>query len=974
MSFRPTEWPSEHLHPATPAGGNSSAPAEGGRYLDSKTASAPARHGGLTPEGRPRDRHAASAHAEGCRHAPMRSASTLLTVTALIVPTLVAPAVAQQVKFEKYKLPNDMTVILHEDHALPTACVNLWYYVGSKDEADRRSGFAHLFEHLMFMGTRRVPNGQFDVVMEKGGGFNNASTSEDRTNYFSFGPANLLPTLLWLDADRLEDLGKEMNLEKLNLQRDVVRNERRQTSEMQPYGKADLLVPELMYPKEHPYGHTVIGSHEDLEAATVDDVKNFFATYYVPCNATLVVAGDFKSDEIKPLVNKLFGTLPRGNDPVHKSAAPVTLKEVKRITCIDQVQFARTTLVYHSPARFKDGDAEMDLVADILASGKSSRLYKRLVFDDKIATDINAYQASMYLGSLFYINVTAKPEVTLDRIEQVVDEELARLLKDGPTADELKRNQVSKEVGMIASLQSLLNKADALNEYNFYLGTPDGFETDLNRYRNATVAGITSWARKTLTPDARLILRVLPAGEPVEDNPREAAPALADAGAFAPQMPETFTLSNGIEVQHWRKNELPLVNVSLLLNGGAECDDPAKIGTTFLTAQMLEEGAGDKDALAFSDALDMLGASFSSTADQESVNVGLSVLRRNLDAALALYADAIVRPRMTAADWDRIRNLHIDDLTREEDEPTIVAARVGMRAYFGDAHPYGRPIGGTIGTVEKLTLDDIKACHTARFTPANARLLVAGDLTADEAKAALEKALGAWKTPADWKPTVPARANDPRHASQSLVIVDKPGSVQTVIRFFMPGPVYKTPDRVALSMMNTILGGSFTSRLNQNLREKNGYTYGARSSFTMAPTTGYFSAGANVKAETTGPALKEFLAEFNSLRTGGVTPDEAAKAAQQERTETIQAFQGLRGILATAAVLDRNGLPFSTIGEDLGTIGRVDAARLSALAKNAAPFESGVLILVGDKKLILEQIKDLKLPAPKELTVRGEPK
>jgi len=901
-----------------------------------------------------------------------RYLTPLFTLAALLV--LPAAASAQKVAFEKYKLPNDMTVILHEDHALPTACVNIWYYVGSKDEADRRSGFAHLFEHLMFMGTRRVPNGEFDVVMERGGGFNNASTSEDRTNYFSFGPSNLLPTLLWLDADRLEDLGKEMNLEKLNLQRDVVRNERRQTSEMQPYGKAELMIPELMYPKDHPYAHTVIGSHEDLEAATVDDVKNFFATYYVPCNATLVVAGDFKSDEIKPLIAKLFGTLPRGNDPVHKSAEPVTLKGVKRITCTDQVQFPRTTFVYHSPAKFKDGDAEMDLIADVLAAGKSSRLYKRLVFDDKIATDVNVFQGSMYLGSLFYISVTAKPDVPLDRVEAVIDEEIARLLKDGPTADELKRNQVSKEVGMISGLQALLNKADALNEYNFYLGTPDGFEADLNRYRSATVAGLTSWARKVLTPNARLILRVLPAGDPVEDNPRETAPTMADAGAFAPQMPETFKLSNGIEVQHWRKSELPLVNVSMLLNGGAGCDDPAKTGATFLTAQMLEEGAGDKDALAFSDALDMLGASFNSSADQESVTVGLSVLKRNLDAALALYADAVTRPKLAAADWDRVRNLHLDDLKREEDQPPLVAARVGMRAYYGDAHPYGRPVGGTPDTVEKLTLDDIKACHAARFVPANARLLIAGDVTAEEAKATLEKAFAAWNSPAGWKALAAPAASEPKHDKPSLVIVDKPGSVQTVIRFFMPGPAYKTPDRVPLSMLNTILGGSFTSRLNQNLREKNGYTYGARSNYSMAPTTGYFSAGANVKAETTGAALKEFFAEFNKLKADGVTDAEAGKAAQQERTETIQSFQGLGGILATAAMLNRNGLPFSTIGEDLGKIGKVDANTLSALAENAVPLDSGVLVLVGDKKLILEQIKDLKLPAPKELTVRGDPK
>jgi len=881
---------------------------------------------------------------------------------------------AQQVKFEKYKLPNDMTVILHEDHALPVACVNIWYRVGSKDETDRRSGFAHLFEHLMFMGTRRVANGAFDTIMEKSGGYNNASTAEDRTNYFSFGPASLLPTLLWLDADRLEDLGKEMTKEKLDKQRDVVRNERRQTSEMQPYGKSELLIPELMYPKDHPYAHTVIGSHEDLEAATVDDVKSFFATYYVPCNATLVVAGDFKSDEIKPLVARLFGTLPRGNDPIHKTAEPVTLSGVKRQTCTDKVQFAKTTFVYHSPARFQPGDAEMDLIADILANGKSSRLYKRLVYDDQIATDVSVFQESRLLGSMFLVSLTAKPGVSLDALEKAADEEIARLQKDGPTPDELKRNQVSTEVNMISGLQALLTKADKLNEYNFYLGTPDGFTSDLQRYRDATAEGITTWARKTLTPQARLILRVLPESEAGEDKPRETQPAVADAGAFAPQMPETFTLSNGIEVRHWRKNELPLISVSMQLLGGAGADDATKSGAALLTAQMLSEGAGERDALAFSDALDLLGANFSAAADQEYTNVNLSVLRRNLDAALGLFADAVVRPRFDAKEWDRVKSLHLEDLKQDEDEPTTVAGRVGLRAYFGDAHPYGRPVVGTIDTVGKLTLDDLKALHAARFAPANARLFVAGDLTAEEAKAALEKALGSWKTSAAFKAPAPLAAAAPAHKQPRVVIVDKPGAVQTVVRFYLPGPVFKTPDRVGLDMMNVIFGGSFTSRLNQNLREKNGYTYGARSTFVMGPTAGYFSAASNVKADVTGKALQEFISEFKNIHGGDISADEAAKAAQQQRTETIQSFQGLGGILATARLLESNGLPFSTIGEDLAAIGKVDAAKLNGLSKDYLKYDQALLVLVGDKGLILKQIADLVLPTPEELTVRGDAK
>jgi predicted Zn-dependent peptidase len=852
--------------------------------------------------------------------------------------------------------------------------VNIWYYVASKDEPDRRSGFAHLFEHLMFMGTRRVPGSDFDTIMESGGGWNNASTSEDRTNYFSFGPSNLLPTLLWLDADRLEDLGREMTLEKLNKQREVVRNERRQTSEMQPYGRAELMVPEIMFPSDHPYHHTVIGSHEDLEAATVDDVKKFFATYYVPANASLVVAGDFKPDEIKPLIAKLFGTLSRGSDPVHHSADPVQLDEVKRFTFTDNVQFARSTLVYHSPARFKPGDAEMDLAADILAEGKSSRLYKRLVYEDKLATTVSAMQSSMYLGSLFYIHVTARPGVSLDRIEAVTDEVLNEFLARGPTPEELARRQTATEVSMVSNLQSLLSKADTLNEYNFFLNEPDSFKTDLDRYRNATVESVRDSSKKVLTPGGRLIMRVIPEIQAAKDKPREARPTLSDASGFQPQAPETFKLSNGTSVHHWKRSDLPLVHVAMLVNGGAGHDHPSESGRAYLTASMLDEGAGELGALAFADALDMLGASFTVNVEQDSTTVGLSVLKRNVAEAFKLYADAILRPRFEEKEWERVKTLHIQALRQAEDEPTQVASRVSLRAFFGEKHPYGRPVNGTVDAVENLKLDSIKTAHTLYFAPQNARLFVAGDLTADEARAALEKAFNGWQPAPNWKAPPPIVTGEPGNKAFRVAVVDKPGSVQTVIRFVMPGPAYNNPDRVPLNLLNIVLGGSFTSRLNQNLREEHGYTYGARSSFAMSPTTGYFSAGASVQAEVTGPSLREFFAELKSIIKGDVSPEETAKAQQTQRTSTIQSFQGLSGLVGTAILLERNGLPFSTIREDLAAIDDVKASRLNELAKEAIPLNDALLLMVGDRKTIEKQIEDLSLPTAVELTVRGDPK
>jgi len=892
---------------------------------------------------------------------------------AVLVLCLGGGAAAQDVKYEKHRLENGMTVILHEDHSLPVACINLWYYVGSKDEAVGRSGFAHLFEHLMFMGTDRVPGGEFDTIMEAGGGWNNASTSSDRTNYFSFGPSGLLPALLWLDADRLEGLGKAMTQEKLDKQRAVVRNERRQTSEMRPYGKADLKVNELMYPPGHPYHIEVIGTHEDLQAATLQDVKDFFAAYYVPDNASLVVAGDFDPAEIKPLVARLFGTLQRGADPVHRDVEPVVLSEVKRVTYTDKVQFSRLSMVYHSPANFEPGDAEMDLAAAVLSSGKSSRLYKRLVYEEKLATEVSASQGSAILGSLFRVDITARQGKSLDEIERVTDEILGEFLAKGPTAEELERHKASMEFAMLSGLQSILGKADRLNRYNFFWGEPNSFRRDLDRYRGATVAGVQGWAQKALRPSWRLIMRVLPESEGRMLAGRDERPAPGAAGKFVPESPVSFTLSNGIGVRHWPRRELPLVEVSMYLRGGAANLDGPRPGQAYLATAMLDEGAGALDALAFSDALELLGARFNVSAERESTAVNLSVLKRHFDKALSLYADAILRPRFDATEWDRVKALHVQALKQAEDRPTAVASRVGMQLFFGEDHPYGRPVSGTVESVEELSLEAVKACHGDFFVPENATIFMAGDLTEEDARAALEKQFGDWKTPPGHTKVRAVASKEPTNEALRVVVVDKADAVQTVVQFYMPGPKYSDPRRIRFELLNTILGGSFTSRLNQNLRERNGYTYGARSRFSMSPTTGYLLASSNVQAEVTGPALREFLKEFARIRAGDVSEEEARKTRETNRMSMIQSFQGLGGVIGTAENLELNGLPFASLGDDLAAMTTVSEGDLNALAKGAIPLEEALLVLVGDRKVILKQLEGLGLPTPVEMSVRGEP-
>ncbi|HZM01112.1 MAG TPA: insulinase family protein, partial [Planctomycetota bacterium] len=560
-------------------------------------------------------------------------------------------------------------MILAPDHSLPRVEVNLWYRVGSKDEPLGRSGFAHLFEHLMFMGTERVPNAEFDQIMEAGGGANNATTSPDRTNYFDFGPAPMLRTLLWLEADRLESLDEAMTQEKLDLQREVVRNERRQSIENQPYGKADVLVNELMYPPGHPYQISVIGKHEDLQAATVGDVKDFFNRYYVPNNASLCVAGDFDPQQARQWIEEYFGDLPPGPEPPRAAAQPAPLDGPRRITLPDQVQLPRLSFVYHSPAWHKPGDGELDLVADVLAGGKSSRLYERLVVHDQSAVDVSAFQASGLLGSLFRIDVYAAPGSDLGAIERAVDEELDALARGGPQQSELARAVAGIETSTVSGLESLHNRADRLNSYLMLFGDPDGFERDLERYRRATPAGVAGWARSVLDPRRRLVMTVLPEEDVSGESARWSRPEAAGGPpAFAPPVPAMAKRPSGLEVWHLERGGLPLVSLSLVLPNGTIAETPAQAGLATLAASMMEEGAGELDSLAFAEALQQLGARFSVSAGLRQTVVSLTVLERHLDAALALFHDAVTRPRFEPSDFQRVQRLQIESLRQDLDD------------------------------------------------------------------------------------------------------------------------------------------------------------------------------------------------------------------------------------------------------------------------------------------------------------------
>ncbi|MBK7405849.1 MAG: insulinase family protein [Phycisphaerales bacterium] len=889
---------------------------------------------------------------------------------------------AQDVPCEKYTLPNGMTVILHEDHSLPIATVNIWYRVGSQDEPPGRSGFAHLFEHLMFMGTHRVPGNQFDILMETGGGANNASTDLHRTNYYSWGPAKLLPTLLWLDADRLENMGLDMTQEKLDKQRDVVRNELRQTVENAPYGKAGEAVYKLLYTPDHPYYYGIIGTHQDLEAATVSNVKDFFANFYVPSNASLVVAGDFDSGAVRPLIADLFGSIGAGQPITRKYARPkeplpVRSEGVKRFTAIDRVELPRVEFSYHSPIAFGPGDAEMQLAASVLADGKSSRLYKRLVMDEKLAAEVSAAQMGYPLDGMFQVDVYALPGADLDRVEAVMDEEIGRFLREGPTDEELERYKAAIELGSLRALESIASKADRMNEYEYYWGEPNSFKRDLDRFRNATAKGVRDWAGEVLKPDSRVIVRVLPEEPETEPSARDERPSDAPAGTFTLPEPESYTLENGLKVLVWNRPSLPMVSLRLVSRANAAADPMGRQGLMSLGAEMMGEGAGEMDALEFENRVQSIGATFRAGADLESTSVSMTVLDRNLDQGARLFADAVLRPRFDDDAWQRVHSLKLEDLQQRAQSPAFAAGIVGERLLFGDANPYAWPADGLPSTVEPITLQEARAALLAGVRPDDSTLLIAGDISGRAARLLAEQAFGEWRaapgvgggaTPGSASGVAPAPAKPLR-----VVLVDRPGSTQTSIRFTAPGIAYDNASRVKVQLLNVILGGSFTSRLNQNLREDKGYTYGARSRFRMLNGAGSFSAAASVQAEVTGASLKEFLREFDRIRAGDISEAEATKAAETLRNDTISGFEGLGGLLGAAEDRLVHGLGFATVGADLAEMQKVRAADLNALARTALPVDEGVLVLVGDKGVILPQLEGLGLPEPEMYDVSGVP-
>ena len=893
----------------------------------------------------------------------------LLVAAALVLAAL--PSAAQDVAVETYTLPNGLTVILHEDHSLPEVTINTWFHVGSKDESPGRTGFAHLFEHLMFMGTHRVPGNQFDVLMESGGGANNASTSQDRTNYYSWGPSGLLPTLLWLDADRMDALGDAMTQEKLDLQRSVVRNERRQSYENAPYGKAWLAIPEALYPAGHPYHHPVIGSHEDLEAATLQDVKSFFATYYVPGNASLVVAGDFDAKEARRVIGETFGAVPVRPVPSPPKPLPVTLdREVRRLV-VDKVEFPLLVLIWPSPPYFAEGDAEMDLAAAILSTGTSGRLYDRLVLKDRLAQEVNVSQGSKELSSEFTVEVLAARGADLESIKRTVLEEVDRLRREGPTAEEVARAKTAAESSFYHRMEDLQSRADMLNTYQYYYGAPNSFRRDLDRYRSADAAGVRAWAARTLG-EGRLDLRVLPEDPALSGASLDKRPADFPAAKAGVPSPVRLTLANGVPLYVVARPGSGLFAGALVADGGERAVPAEKNGMAALFARMLTAGAGGRSSSAFADAVTAAGASIDASASWHDVRLTVDGLSSRMEEALDLFCDAAVRPNLAAADFERERSLQLDDIRARAQRPSSVAFLVARSALYGKDDPRGRHAAGDEATVGTVTLEDLKEAVPSLLSPSASTLVFVGDLKPEALKAALDKRLSGWKVTGGAPPHAPAPKASVSGVPR-LLLVDRPGAPQTFICIARPvAPPADETSRAARECVNTILGGSFTSRLMQNIREKHGYSYGARSAFEESGPQVTLFATSSVQTAVTGKALAEFKREFDALAGGDVSAAELEKARRTVAYDLVSTAETSRSLVRNLSVLVANGRPADAMDAALGALGGVSVEGANALARSGVfGWDSLVVVLVGDRTAVLPQLKAEGFGEPAAATADG---
>jgi zinc protease len=885
-------------------------------------------------------------------------------------------------KFEKlpainskeYKLKNGLTVITHQDRSTPVVAVNVFYHVGSKNEAPGRTGFAHLFEHMMFQGSKNYVDGWRGV--DELGGNVNGTTDQDRTFYYEVVPSNYLERVLYLEADRMGNLLDAMSQEKLDNQRDVVKNERRFRVDNVPYGTASERIGEIMYPEGHPYRWSVIGSMTDLSAASLDDVKSFFRQYYAPNNAVMVLSGDFDEAQARGWVEKYFGPLAKGAAITSPNPPEPKLNgEIRKVYEEPGIPLPRLTLVWHGVRQYAPDEAALDMLSSILSTGRGSRLQSNLVYGKELAQQIGAFDGTSEIAGLFQISATAKPGKSLDEIEKEINAEIERIKKEPPTAEEMTRALNIRESNAIFGLQTVFGKGAQLASYAGYLNKPNYFQADIDRYRKVTAADVQRVANQYLTAN-RLAMSYIPskaeAPKASTDKPASTESKKKDKELIAKQdaalppggpdpaftLPaiEKTKLSNGLNLWVVKQSELPIVSMNLVLNAGGIFESADKSGVTSMTASMLTQGTKTRSAVEISNALQSIGASVNAGASWDASSVSMQTLTKNLDQALDIYSDVVLNPSFPATEFETLRRRTLVGFLQRKSSPTAVADVVYNKVLYG-SQPYSRQLSGDEKTVKAMKREDLVGFYDAYYRPNNATLIVVGDVETNAVKAKLEKAFGGWK-----QGDVPAAKIEEQTmaAKPAIYLVEKPGAAQSSVTIGQVGVDRGNPDFYAIQVMNSILGGGGTARLFMNLREDKGYTYGAYSRFVFRRNAGPFSASGEIQTVSTKEAVQEFMKELNGIRGGiPVTPNELEVNKQSIIRRFPSGFETVGSISAQLSNLVIYDLPDSYFNDFISKVRAVTIDDVNRVANKYLDPSKMAIVIVGDRKTIEPGLKEL---------------
>ncbi|MDT8393604.1 MAG: pitrilysin family protein [Bacteroidales bacterium] len=907
-----------------------------------------------------------------------------------------------QLDYEKYTLSNGLDVILHVDKSDPIVALAVQYHVGSNRETPGKTGFAHLFEHMMFQRSENVGEDQFFKLIQNAGGTLNGGTGNDATTYFEVVPKNALEMILWLESDRMGYMINTVTPKSFAIQQNVVQNEKRQMVDNRPYGHTGTVIAKNFYPEGHPYSWTVIGDMEDLTNATVEDVKEFHSRFYVPNNATLVLAGDFEPGQARELIEKYFGEIPMGGEVKDPAPIPVKLEETRKLYHEDNfARAAQFRMIWPTVEQFHDDAYALSALGELFSSGKKAPLYKVLEKEKKLSSSQYAYNGSQEITGTFNIGVTANEGVGLKDVEEAIFEAFSMFEEEGFTEDDVDRIKASLETNYYNGISSVLYKAFQLANYNEYAGDPGFYKTYIEKIKAVTKEDIWRVYNQYVKDKPYFATSFVPKGQldmiaegsvsagiveedvmnatevnvdEIEDVEIVMTTTELDRSVQPPDGPDPLLtlpevwkdeLSNGMEVYGIEHNELPLVQYSIVLRGGHYLDKPEKSGTASLLTTLMMEGTANKSPLELEEAIDRLGARINMYASGNAITVRVTTLARNYDKTLALVEEILLEPRWDEEEFDLAKTAVMNRLKRAKADPGSIAQNTFTELVYGKDHIFAHGTSGTEETVEGITIDDLKAYYEANFSPALANFHVAGDIGQEKVVTSLAGLTEKWAPKEVVFPEYP----DPEPVLESKIyFADVPGAKQSVIYIGAPSMPRTHNDFYPATVMNHKLGGSFNSHVNMVLREEKGYTYGARTYFTGSFMPGYFVASSSVRSSATEESVNIFK-DLMAAYSEGIPEEDlefTKNALVKSNAREFETLGSLLGMLQNISMYDK---PFDYVKAEEEIVLNMDIEQHKALAKKYIDPSKMYYVIAGDAETQMNALSGLGFgdPVPVEV-------